>query len=51
MYYGKSNVFVTRALCSSCGAPGELTSYDTTLYVTVVYVPIIPLGRKRVIDT
>src|SRR5262249_29600370 len=28
----------------------ELSSYDTTLFFVVLYLPIIPLGRKRILD-
>ena len=29
---------------------GNLESYDTRLWFVVVFIPIIPLGRKRIID-
>jgi tetratricopeptide (TPR) repeat protein len=38
------------AACESCGRFGELKSYDTTLYFVVLFLPVIPLGRKRILD-
>jgi tetratricopeptide (TPR) repeat protein len=49
-YYGKRNVQARTATCRSCQRVATLTSYDTRLWFVVVFVPIIPLGRKRVID-
>jgi len=48
-YYGKSNVYRNYGPCVSCGREVILSSYDTTLYFVVVFVPLIPLGKKRVI--
>jgi hypothetical protein len=49
-YYGKSNVQSYVGVCRACGRQATLTSYDTTLFVVVVLIPIIPLGRKRIIE-
>jgi len=49
-YYGKKNLVTRAAPCRSCGRYGELQSYDTKLWFVVLYIPIIPLGRKRIID-
>jgi tetratricopeptide (TPR) repeat protein len=49
-YYGKRNVFKRRGTCTDCHATADLTSYDTTLYIVVVYLPIVPLGEKRILD-
>jgi hypothetical protein len=49
-YYGKRNVSVRTAACKACHRVGPLTSYDTRLWFVVVFVPVIPLGRKRIID-
>ena len=50
-YYGKSAVQVRPGVCRSCGKPVNLTSYNTRLWFVVVFIPIIPLGRKRIIDS
>ncbi|MCA9099318.1 MAG: hypothetical protein KDA36_13070, partial [Planctomycetaceae bacterium] len=49
-YYGKKNLQVRRDYCRSCHHLGDLKSYDTRLWFVVVFIPIIPLGRKRIID-
>jgi tetratricopeptide (TPR) repeat protein len=49
-YYGKKNLQKRTAACHSCGRTVELTSYDTRLWFVIVFIPIIPLGRKRIID-
>ena len=50
-YYGKKNRSVRTAACRSCGRVAKLESYDTRLWFVVIFIPIIPLGRKRVIDS
>src|SRR4051794_24223336 len=49
-YYGKKNRAVRTAMCQSCHRVGPLESYDTRLWFVVVFIPVIPLGRKRIID-
>ena len=49
-YYGKSNRSVRTAACHSCHRVANLESYDTRLWFVVIFIPIIPLGRKRIID-
>jgi tetratricopeptide (TPR) repeat protein len=49
-YYGKRNVESRTAECRACGNTGNLISYDTRLWIVFVYIPLIPLGRKRIID-
>jgi hypothetical protein len=49
-YYGKSNRNVRSGVCRSCRTNTNLESYDTTLWFVVIFVPIIPLGRKRIMD-
>lgn len=48
-YYGRANEQVWIDECESCAFEGPLSSHDTTLYFTVLYVPILPLGKKRVL--
>ncbi|WP_435018610.1 hypothetical protein TA3x_000592 [Tundrisphaera sp. TA3] len=50
-YYGKKNRSTRTAPCRSCHRVGNLESYDTRLWFVVVFIPIIPLGRKRIIDS
>src|SRR5262245_59119839 len=49
-YYGKRRVHRVKSTCQFCDNLGELESYDTTLFFVVVFVPIIPLGQKRVLE-
>ncbi|CAG0966541.1 hypothetical protein PHYC_01015 [Phycisphaerales bacterium] len=49
-YWGKRNISTRRDRCAQCGAVGDLRSYDTTLFIVVFFVPLIPLGGKRILD-
>lgn len=49
-YHGKKNVLTYEGVCTACKNRTVLTSYDTRLFVVVVFIPIIPLGRKRIIE-
>ncbi|MEM6884874.1 MAG: hypothetical protein AAF571_07555, partial [Verrucomicrobiota bacterium] len=48
--YGKKNVTTRKAFCPHCGAYTKLTSYDAVRYFHFFLIPLIPLGKKRVID-
>jgi tetratricopeptide (TPR) repeat protein len=49
-YYGKRNRASRAGVCRLCGAQCQLESYDTRLWFVIFYIPVIPLGRKRIID-
>jgi tetratricopeptide (TPR) repeat protein len=49
-YYGKGRIHRRKGTCGFCQAVGELSSYDTTLYFVVVFVPLLPLKRYRVLE-
>lgn len=49
-YYGKKNLESRQGACHSCGRDTTLTSYNTRLWFVIAFIPIIPLGRKRIID-
>jgi tetratricopeptide (TPR) repeat protein len=49
-YYGKKNIDERAATCQHCGHHGMLSSYDTRLWFVIIFIPIIPLGRKRIIE-
>lgn len=49
-YYGKKNVQSRLGACQQCGRQVELTSYDTRLWFVIIFIPVIPLGRKRILD-
>lgn len=49
-YHGKRDIHRRKGACEFCGSVGDLTSYDTTLYFVVVFVPLIPLSHYRVLE-
>lgn len=49
-YYGNRNRQIRKGQCRSCGHYGDLASYDTRLWFVVIFIPVIPLGRKRILD-
>ncbi|MBM4070480.1 MAG: hypothetical protein FJ271_16220 [Planctomycetes bacterium] len=49
-YYGKRRIHTLKGTCSFCGSQTDLLSYDTTLFFVVVFVPVIPLGQKRILE-
>lgn len=49
-YYGKKNEHNRQGICEFCGKPTQLKSYDTTKFLVFAFIPILPLGEKRVID-
>ena len=50
-YYGKKNCINYDDYCPYCNRYVTLSSYDTREWVVVVFVPIIPLGRKRIMNS
>src|SRR5262245_5519011 len=50
-YCGKRRIHRVKAVCSQCNSLTELESYDTTLFFVVLFVPIIPLGQKRILES
>ncbi|HEX3151013.1 MAG TPA: hypothetical protein VHR66_23235 [Gemmataceae bacterium] len=50
-YCGKRRIHRVKAVCGSCNGFTELESYDTTLFFVVFMVPIIPLGKKRILQS
>ena len=49
-YLGKSNVLSRTGECEACRRGAHLTSYDTRLWFTFFFIPVIPLGKKRILD-
>lgn len=49
-YYGKKNLTKANGTCERCKYFGPLESYETGHYFVVLYIPLIPLGRKQIID-
>ncbi|MCG8571688.1 MAG: zinc ribbon domain-containing protein [Spirochaetes bacterium] len=49
-HYGKENYHIEYGECQQCGQTGQLSSYDTAQFFTLFFIPLIPLGKKRIID-
>jgi tetratricopeptide (TPR) repeat protein len=49
-YYGKKNLKTSRGHCSLCNHDVELQEYETMYWVVVLYIPVIPLGRKQILN-
>jgi tetratricopeptide (TPR) repeat protein len=49
-YYGRSNVATREDACRFCRRQVRLVSYDTQLFFVVLFIPLIPLGRKRIVE-
>lgn len=50
MYYGKRKPRTHEGVCQSCNRRVQLVDYETTLFFVVIYIPLIPLGRKQVLN-
>ncbi|MFC1462525.1 tetratricopeptide repeat protein [Verrucomicrobiota bacterium] len=50
-HYGKGNRVDRHDNCEHCGVFGRLSSYDAGAFFTIYWIPLLPLGRKRVIDS
>ena len=50
-YYGKKDAASRPGTCPHCGAAGNLESYTTRLWFVIVFIPIIPLKRVRILDS
>lgn len=49
-YWGKSDIHGLKGVCEACGRSGELLSFDTRTFIVVFFVPVFPLGRKRILE-
>lgn len=49
-YYGEKNCEVRVAECRFCGHTVDLKTYDTRLWFVIFFIPVLPIGRKRIID-
>lgn len=48
-YYGRKNPRVYEGVCDSCQQQVTLTDYETGYYFVVIFIPLIPLGKKQII--
>jgi len=49
-YWGKKNIHTNIGTCDACKSSGNFRSFDATKYFVFLHIPIIRLGRQRVID-
>lgn len=49
-YYGKRNLETETGVCEFCKNQTTLSTYETTHFFIVLFIPIIPLGKKQIID-
>ena len=49
-YCGKVDLQARPGICQHCRHEVELQSYQTRLWFTILYIPILPLGRKQILD-
>jgi len=50
IYLGKKNLTTEEGQCPNCQRRGLLNSYDTRLWFSILYIPLVPLGRKKIFD-
>ncbi len=48
-YFGKKNLEQYNGVCDSCNNSTTLSDYETGYYICVLFIPIIPLGRKMIL--
>jgi len=49
-YYGRTNVSARNGRCEFCNRDTTLTSYDTREWFCVIFIPLIPLTRYRIME-
>lgn len=49
-FAGKSNLFKRTGICENCQNETTLESYDTRYCFCIIYIPVIPFGKKRITD-
>ena len=49
-YFGKKHREEYHGTCEYCGRPGVMQNYETRLWFSFVFIPVIPLGRKQILD-
>lgn len=49
-YYGKKNLQTRNGVCQYCQKETLLESYETRLWGVVLFIPLLPLGRKQIIN-
>jgi len=50
-YYGKKDRMRVTDTCRHCGRTATLESYETREYFVVLFIPVIPLRRYKILDS
>lgn len=50
MYFRKRNRRQVEGVCESCHLPVKLENYETWLCFCVLHIPLIPLGKKQILN-
>ena len=45
-YFGKKNLEQYQGVCDSCNRSTTLSDYETGHYICIIFIPLIPIGRK-----
>jgi tetratricopeptide (TPR) repeat protein len=49
-YFGKRNRRQFQGTCQHCHYQGQLENYETWLVVSVFFIPVLPLGKKQILN-
>lgn len=49
-YFNRRDHSLVRGSCQSCGQRGYLRSYTSTHFITLYFLPVIPIGSKKIIE-
>lgn len=49
-YHGSSNLQAHDSVCEHCRRGGKLRNYETRLWFTVLFIPVIPLKRYQILN-
>ena len=49
-YYGKKNLKTYEGQCEFCHRVVDVQEYETRHWFVVLLIPVIPLGRKQILD-
>jgi tetratricopeptide (TPR) repeat protein len=49
-YYGKGNLQSFDGVCEHCHRTTKLQNYETRLWFSIFFIPVIPLARKQILN-
>lgn len=48
-YFGRKNTRTYLGECDSCQCHAQLTDYETGHFFSIIFIPVIPLGKKQIV--